>query len=110
MPTDILTMPEAERDRLAAEKVLGWTGDALARWSTFRERFHYGGRLEFDHLILCKVRETWDAEGKERFYHYLTDIWFARLGPSESMGFPMYYEPSDYRDAALAVLAEKVVI
>lgn len=121
MPTDPLTLPEAERDRLAATKVLGWEAISLSypcdgfeiEWKLGQDKyvsavnFQPSGDASADYLILRKVRETWSMDDVLAFSGILYRLWKNRHDEEFSVSLPVEYEPGDYRDAALLVLAEK---
>lgn len=122
MPTDPLTLPKSERDRLAAVHVMKWRrierstyGGKVAAWYDDEKKMeinhpHFAFRpsqdANDDYLILRKVRETWSEDDAANCGHK----WLGLCGRTTDKTvhpFCMAYEPGMWRDAALLVLAEK---
>lgn len=133
--TDVLTLPVAERDRLAAIHVMGWRrierstyGGKVPAWYDDAKKMeinypHFAfcpsSDANDDYLILQKVRGEWSRERQTAFVVALRRLLDSRarqafgISITESLDTTwvlLYYEPGDYRDSSLIVLAEKGVI
>lgn len=116
---DVLSLPTAERDKLAAKHVLNkilWVHPVGgARYFKDDEGFFISEKLshaDFDQMLLCEIRDNWQDPQLRQFAITLERIQIERYGNG---GYPkwmtrysaMMVDAGDVRDAALLVLAEK---
>lgn len=121
--SEICKMDARERDRLVAEKVMGWRHDYrfsqthAESWRIVREGDETPSEIvasgnwspstdtAADYAVLCHVREKWDDGDKREFLTALRTIWAARpeavKGCWNHAELPMAYLVGDYSLAAL---------